>query len=530
MKKRFLLLAATSLMCLAFGVTFVSNSSGLSFKNAKATTYNLTLNSDTEIEGLSSTPSNGTFSVRHITWNYNNAKTAESGLLTLVRTAVGNNFGDEAYLGNTYPITTLESMNIQFVGQYLTLYGSIDGTHFERVRTISSSTTVTDLSDYFYVRLCSGNQNGSDLTITSVGISYSCDNTKYQNDIRDSLFNAQTKIDTLSSEAIAEESNNVFDANRSVKALKFKQNIAYGDVTKYVWIKLNHTVSVSDTSRTKVVLHYSCDEGSMFESTDGKHTAKDNITLYMRFMQSDFKNKACNDTFTSPSIVANTAYKKLVIELNSHTFTGDFDVIRLNINRVITAGALYVDDVHIEESDNYPTVSYSYTYPVMNEENDLSNGTYTQCYSGSTDAGTETEFIAPSRAGGSSTQSRKTTLSADWKMWRYAGMDADFHNKSLTFDVLAADVTSGKSANLVLQIQVNGAVYKINNVLGASLNNGVTRETVMNGEQEWSRITIDPVLIISSAEETESTNIGFNLGYARTIYIDNIYIGSISIA
>ena len=106
-------------------------------------------------------------------------------------------------------------------------------------------------------------------------------------------------------------------------------------------------------------------------------------------------------------------------------------------------------------------------------------------------------------------------------------MTDDLKNKAITFDFRCEDVTSGKTENLVLQLYIGGSYYKINNVVSSS-NTGMTRETVVDANSiSWYRITIDLIAFAASTSPvTNTTNIGFNLGYCTTIYIDNLYIGT----
>ena len=90
-------------------------------------------------------------------------------------------------------------------------------------------------------------------------------------------------------------------------------------------------------------------------------------------------------------------------------------------------------------------------------------------------------------------------------------------------------VSEGKTANLVLQFMVAGTVYKTQSLFSTS-EPGITRESVVDANSNtWTRITIDASLFAASASAASSAHLGFNFGYARTIYIDNLYIGDIHI-
>lgn len=532
-------IATASISLVLGGAIFANKTVGSAFFNADASdTHAITLNSST-VTGLTSTASSGTFTSKtsegnDVIWEFNNAKTATDALMALERNEYANNDGSEAYLANRSPITTLESVTINFVGSYVTLYGSINGTDYERVSTINASGTYDILKDYLYVKLCSGNQDKTDLTLTSLSITYSCSVSRYNPEIRDSILNPSTKIDKDSNNVpLATTSDVVFDETKSTTSLAISQNINHSNIyNKYIWVALNRTYSIEVASHSKLVFWLKTSSDAKFASADDGTTAKDNFTVSVKLMNSSWKEVA--GTIVTTTYKANQEYIEVTMDLESASWKADaanLGVLRVNINRVLTAGAVYLDDFHIEEKDNYPTISYSFDYPEMTEANDLSNGAISICYGGVTDGAASTDYVAPARAGGNSTQSRKATISSDWKMWNYAGMANDLKNKSLTFDVLVdgTTVSEGKTANLVLQFMVAGTVYKTQSLFSTS-EPGITRESVVDANSNtWTRITIDASLFAASASAASSAHLGFNFGYARTIYIDNLYIGDIHI-
>lgn len=532
-------IATASISLVLGGAIFANKTVSSAFFNADASdAHAITLNSST-VTGLTSTASSGSFTSKtsegnDVVWEFNNAKTATDALMALERNEYANNDGSEAYLANRSPITTLESVTINFVGSYVTLYGSINGTDYERVSTINASGTYDILKDYLYVKLCSGNQDKTALTLTSLSITYSCSASRYNPEIRDSILNPSTKIDKDSNNVpLATTSDVVFDETKSTTSLVISQNFNHSNVyNKYIWVVLNRTYSIEAASHSKLVFWLKTSADAKFASADDGTTAKDNFNVSVKPMNSSWKEVA--GTMTTTTYKANQEYIEVTVDLESASWKADaanLGVLRVSINRVLTAGAVYLDDFHIEEKDNYPTVSYSFDYPEMTEANDLSNGAISICYGGVTDEEASTDYIAPARAGGSSTQSRKTTISSDWKMWNYAGMANDLKNKSLTFDVLVDETTvsEGKTANLVLQFMVGSTVYKTQSLFSTN-EPGITRESVVDANSNtWTRITIDASLFAASASAVSSANLGFNLGYARTIYIDNLYIGNIHI-
>lgn len=535
-----ILAASTLAVSLAVGgAIFAGRASSGSLFNAKATDANvITLDSST-VTGLSSTASDGNFTTltskgSEVEWAYNSAKSSADALMALVRTDYGNNNGSEAYLANLSPITTPESVAINFTGSYVTLYGSINGVDFERVRTISASGTFTDLQDYFYFRVCSGAQDMSDVVLTSLSITYSCSSSRYNPEIRDLTLNVGSKIDTDDNDyPVAIPSEEVFDETRSTTSLSINQNFERTLVTsKFIWLKLSRNYLLEEVSHYKLVFWLKTTDDASFAST-GDGSARDNFNVSIKLMNSSWKE--ASSSFATSDYKKGQSYIKVAYNLGSVTWksgASNVSIIRISINRVLTAGHVYLDDFHLEETDVYPTMSYTFNYPVMSEENDLSNGVYTSCYGGSTDVGEELDYVAPAREGGSSTKSRKTTISGDWKMWNYEAMTQDFKNKSLTFDALVDEstVSTGKSANLIIQILINGVVYKTDNLLSTT-KAGITRESVVDASSRtWVRITIDCVMLPSSATETPSTHLGFNFGYARTIYVDNMFVGNIQIA
>lgn len=540
-KRNTTLIAMTLACALSIGgaLTFSQLSKTNFLKKVAASTYTIALNSSTEISGLSSTASSGTFTTKtsgnsDVDWSFNNAKVNASGLMTLVRSELGNTNGAEAYLVNTSPITSISSIDLVFTGSYVTFYGSINGTDFERVKTVSGSGTFTELNNYFYVKICSGNQDMTDLDLVSLVINYDCVAADYTPEKRDSILNSGGKIDQDDNgKDIGVLSDVVFDSTRSTHSIKINDNINYSNIyNKYIYIKMRSPLSTDDASHSNLVCYLSTSDDATFASADDGTTAKDNFSVSIKLLNASWKEAA--STLTTATFKKGQAYTQVVINMSSITWnTGITDVtlLRVSINRVITAGAVYLDDFHFEELVSYPSFSYSYSYPEMIEANDLSNGTYTSCYGGTTDAGSDTTFVAPARNGGSSTQSRKTTISSDWKMWNYAGIIGDLKNKSLTFDLLAADVTEGKNANMVMQFTYDGGTYKTPNLLGKVAASGISYETVTDANSnDWVRVTIDCYVFAASNSPVGSSNLGFNLGYCKTLYVDNLFVGNLVVA
>lgn len=369
-KRNTTLIAMTLACALSIGgaLTFSQLSKTNFLKKVAASTYTIALNSSTEISGLSSTASSGTFvttteSGNSVHWSYSNAKSNASGFITLARSYVGNSIGDEGFIMNTDPITSLESIQVVYSGtdNYLTFYGSIDGSNYERVVTITSSGTVSELNKYFYFKIASGEQTKQDLNITSLTFTYACTASDFVKDSRDAINSNTTFSSDGDLQAASIQTTEVFDSNRSSSGLVWTNNLS--NKYKYAFLYLPREYTAAELAHSTFVMHVKPDNVTLSGTSS---------TFIVDFYKDSWSTKTMSSSFYPWYNTSNSTWQTLERDLSTSTFTDGVNRVRICANDIVTGGSLYVDDIYFYEQSSYPTFTYDYTASA-DEKDDLIN-------------------------------------------------------------------------------------------------------------------------------------------------------------
>lgn len=499
-------------------------------KPSKASTYAFSLNASNKLiseDYVETTKTYHTESGGDLIFGYKDAKGGNDVHALLGRVNYGANDGNEGYLENKSPITGVESISLQFVGTKLDLYVSADGNEFsfsQRFTYNNEITTYTsdpaiDLTRYYYFRFVNSDLTLHDASMVSLTFNYNCSKDNLDLEKSDRFNYPATGQGALTPNA------SVFDNGKSTNSYEF-----VGDGTDtYINIRLGQDYNIEDGYSINL---------SFYANFKGVTAVKNKTYSRPKFYAAydsgtgvNIKTHSGNNTSTSMT-PGTDSWVRWTFDLSTLTLntgkTGEINTLRLGWGYLITGTAL-LDHLQVSISAPVDVLDYTYSFDNVTEDNDLSNGTYTSCYGGTTDNGIdETYFVAP--VNGTSSRSRKTTISDDWKMWRYAGMEADLRTKVMRFDVYFETITDKKSPNLILQIQTGESVLKTDELISKTADYFTRTEVTDGSDRTWYRITIDCYKAFADHRAelvTTSANLGFNMGYARIAYIDNLQITNI---
>lgn len=487
----------------------------------KATDNVLSLVNGT-ITDLTSTAGDGTFNTTTVSnntveWAYNSAKANESGLATLVRTSIGNSTGEEAYIANLDPITTLESIDIVYSGtdNYLTFYGSIDGVNYERVITISASGTVNELSPYFYVKIASGERSKADLNITSITVNYSCNPDDYNKDSRDAInsttvFGYQTSGDNKIYAAQLQTAE-VFDTDRSASALLWTNNLP----SKYTnaYLNLPRTYTSEDLAHYTLKFRVKADSLTLESGESG-------TTLACCFRQGSYYSGEKLTTVYAYFSANTNGWVEVSYDLSTATIAASLETNKMHIlvNDIITAGKLYIDDLHLEENSDYPTFDYDYTKNA-DEVNDLTNQGISNASSSVTSAFSYTYISSKGD------RSLELTSTGTYKWINLtATYNVDLAGKIVTFDYISNDSAIFYGFHTVVDLE-----YRYYYIAVDQARTGTTVSTITGVDgRTWNHVVLDVDAVIAG----NSANIKKGSSYSTyqgirhisesvTTYIDN---------
>ena len=478
--------------------------------------YSVTLNSQTNIPGLDSQAKDGTFNLTtergsQIQWEYNNAKENLSGLITLCRTYVGNSTGEEGYLQNTSPFHALESIEVTYSGSatsYLTLYGSVDGTHFERVKTVSSSGTFDNLTDYLYIKVASGEQNKDELNIESLVINYTCDGISNSKDGNDAI-NSSTYF-SKDSDVYAGtiSTTDIFDENRSETSIVWTNNLS--SKYRYAYLTLPRTYTVEELSHSAFSMR--------IKATDVTLVGTSTTFIVDLYYRSFSGNKANNTTlypYYSNYSSYNGVWQTVVRNAADFACTTNVDRIRICANDIVTSGTLTFDDVHFYELDSYPTFSYDYTTR-NDEKDDLINDGIQNASSSTTG---EFSYDHISSKGD---RSLKIYMSSSYAFAHLAATyNIDLTGKTVEFDIINND----PDGHVYFAFK-KGNNYYYQDVSKSRTGSTVTTITGLDG-RIWKHVVFDcnAVAAGGATSKTDSNYQGIrHVTAGSTTYIDNLYI------
>lgn len=262
-----------------------------------------------------------------INWVYHNVSLLNGSHVVLKRDNIDNSIGNDGYLENVEPITGVISLEINFTGSYVTLYGSNNKTDYHRIKTLSTSGVTTSIKGYQYIRICSGDQNRNDVSLQSVKVRYSCnhDNTVDSSDLI-TLNNHQTHTSV--------DDVYPYDLNQSTSFMKINN--------EEVAFNLSETLVANELDRYNLEIQY------MSLGVDNNP-----LVLSMNDINVNLLSSVNKDTWTS-------------INYDLSTLKDDTTDYITTFNLKLNEGNGYIDDIRIVEKDNYPADGEDVVVPTEN--------------------------------------------------------------------------------------------------------------------------------------------------------------------
>ena len=537
-------IATASISLVLGGAIFANKTVSSAFFNADANdTHSLVLNSSTST-GLTSEYGNGTFTKKtlnnnDVNFEYNQGKAYEGGLIVLNKSYVGNANSDYCYIGNTSPITSVSSINVNFNGGILTVFASNDESNFYKVDVLTETGSTTLGNGYLYFRFVNGNQTmNSEISISNITFTYQCEKDDYSSEASDisnvftlngaaSLAGGVELDDTMHS--------SVFNGKQSIKITSpitvDDTTYAMGDSTSSKWqfgFHLPRVFRGSELFNMKL---------SMMINTE--FTSKgDGKTVELRIYPSNkywtyVDSSVCVKVYPSAQKTGwnafNVDFSSSSKSLNSDDFKDvEFSYLFIRPNHVAPVesaekGYLYVDELRLQYIDNYPEFDSSAIDNSPEEVNDISNGAFVSGYSANDDV---LDYIIKST---NSYRSRKVVPTDDTCRWHYDGFLVDMAGKTISFD--AKLETSNAYMQLHLFHNDGGTDYRYTIGVRHGTEAGVTIEELAGEYAGWKHYVVDfdeAMVGATKAAKPSGTPANFGFGVAHSngvaIHIDNIYI------
>lgn len=488
--------------------SFVQNNTQF-YSGIKATNEAYTLEHGA-ISGLENTYKNGTFTTKtrlnnNISWEYKYGKSS-SGLIELGKDSIGNPSDNNYCIGNTSAITSITDMTVLFSGaDYLYLYGSSDAENYYLVDTLTSSHySTTNIAKYLYFRIVNGNQMDTAATITSISFSYACEISDYSDEMID--ISSKTILADANS-VLSYDNKNIVEGFNSSKSLKITGSTSNNTFT---WvISLGRTYTGLQFKKATLTYYVESVNNSNY---DNSH----NYTRFMIYPAKNTSRLSGSPYFQTGNLKNGTAWGKQTVSFaNLTSISDEAEINALYIKSVYVTDYIHIDQMHISlgMEELSPSLINQYEANDQISENiHVGYGTVTSTF----------DYIHHSV---NSVRSSRINIDSDWRMWYYndTGMGDDMSGYTLSFDILYADFIEGKSAAAATyKFAYNSARWTV------SLNEesaGVIRTVLENG---WTHIVInfDDVQAEqgTSTDTSDLNNLGFNVGYARTIYVDNLHM------
>ena len=507
--KKAAIIGITALTSIAAMSSLVFGRGGL-LSVAKATNdpYTLSLASGT-ITSLTSEYSNGVFNTtteegNTVSWEYKYGKTSSGNLIELGSNNVGNPGYDDYYVGNTSPINTGKSISISFSGSspYMVVFGSTDGSEFYRLDVLTSSYTVTTRGNgYFYYRFVNGSQNKESCVINSIDISYDCVLSEYSDETTDGA--AKTVLFDESTTSVSSDTTTYMNGLRSEKSI----NIQKISGTSAIFAIPIDSVIGSNFGKMILELYIYTQNNPDADSshTFSRITVAGSIGLNKRGSTSANYEFANGNGWTKAIINLPNIYESNYGQTITHVYFKTYYTSNINI-----------DNVRIHYSGSYPDIPDSLINQY--ETNDLTNGSITQAYNGVSNT------IDGSVHDTDSAQSCNITITKDYRMWYFAGMEVPMNGRTLRFSMKVGQYFSGQSSIIIAlrfkyTVDETDKIYDTSSLVGTS-KAGVTTTTV-NG---WIRMTIDFDLLMTQTltDKTSDGYLGFSMAKVQTMYFDNM--------
>ena len=448
-------------------------------------------------------------------FEYAYGKANDGGLITLGKNKVGFSSPSSFYIGNVDPITSIASITVGLSGSdSLLLYVSTDGTNYYKMDVINTSnSSFTTANKYQFFRLANGYATNDDVSISSITINYQCELEDDTDELSDITSNA-----ILSGTVASTYTLNYHNGHNSSQCLKIEHDNSANSAD--IIIDLGGiSIPVEEIGRYNVEFYANSENNANY---DASHS-------YTRFLlypaMGTTRNK--NSKYLQTANFSNgSGWTKYTYNLGSISDLKEGEVYTsIYLREFYVNGFVLLDQFRIYLNDSYPAFD-SETFNTY-EADDISNNQLLYGY------GTVTSGVSTSVSSTNSVQSNIVTIDSDWRMWHYAGSHADEDATGLviSFDIAFADIVSGRTrANFTYQYVYNdnGELYKYITPEIGGLTSGTTTKgvTVTDLDNGFRRVVIDFDANRAASEdsETTTTNYGFNVGYARTIYVDNFFI------
>lgn len=509
MKRAKLLFTLTALVATGvFVATSITNMETFNFFQIKATDEQISLQHG-DIANLNNVYKNGVFSCKtplnnNVDWEYKYGKLS-TGLIDLGKNKIGNPGLDDFYIGNTSPITSISSLTVNFTNaNYLYLYGSSNQTDYYLVDTYTSThLTSTRIAKYLYFRIVNGNQEDNAVTLNSITVNYSCLASDYSDEGID-----------ITSKSVLSDSNNVLSLDtdhkyggfNSEKSLKV---VAPASGSSSDWVlSLDHEYTGAEIKKATLSFYVNTLDNTKY---DDSHN-------YIRFLIYPGTNSSRNKNklnVQTGNIANGTDWNQQIYSFSGLSGLGDTEIINsLYIRSVYVNGETYLDQMHLSLGMQDLDQSIINAYEI----NDMISEDIHYGY------GTVTANYDYAYTCGSSVRSSKIHIDSDWRMWYYnnIGMGENLKGKIISYDVLYTDFSGGKtSASTAFKFNYDGERYSI------TINNSSEGVAITSLENGWSHVVLDIDTIhevISSDGSGDLNNLGWNVGFARTIYIDNLRV------
>ena len=512
-------LASLSSIVIAAGAVFAVKQQKFSQLQKANADYTMILNSTTAT-GATSEFGNGTFEVStpsgqsEVEWEFNDAKDYDTGLLTLNKTRLGLLGDDTCYIGNVDPITSISSITVGLgSGDKVLLFASPDGTNYYKMGLITeANATFTLANDYQFFRLVNGYQSITHVNIQSLSITYACNANEDTDEISDITSN-----NILVTGSVASHTTDSFkNGYKSSQSLKIAAD-GSSNSADFV-IELGRSVPATELGRYNLEFFINSQNT---ENYDGSH-AYTRLLLYPGVNSSRNTNKKYLQTANFNN---GQDWTKVTYNLGSITGLDQTETYNsLYIRETYVKGYLLLDQCRIYMNDSYPAIDEDLynTY----EANDLSNTSVVYHY------GTVTSGITTKHVSSNSLCASVITIDANYRMWYYSGAntDQDATGTTLSFDIAFDDIPEGKTPHFSYQYAMledsELHKYTISNLQAFPLNeltDGVFVSDLGNGFKRYS-IDFDANRATLADSTETTTNYGFNVGNASTIYVDNVKV------
>ena len=500
------------LISLAVPVSFslINKKESILLTKGEEPSYTITLDSSTSLN-----PACTRATSRKTSFSIVDGSSKSGYFVCLTKRTNGNNTGNEAYIQNTTPITGISSIDITYYGTYLTLFGADESApnasagsytpeagEFYKVKTFGDNTvgvhsfSTTDLNSFLYVKIAANRQYANlETYITSIEFNYSCfgDHTSERSDLSNNASNVE--LNYMEKSTIHPSDNSVEIIDDSFHYVSFKKTYLAEELNRYALSFDIKTTSINAT----------------------------HIPFWLQF--GDHVSGGNNGPWTITSFAIDTwqtFYLGLDEVLQDESLAADINYVYFKWNGWGNSVPLYLDNVHVVEKNNYPSVVDEEGIVPMDDsldESDLSNLTVMASWGNAKDCGFVHDYYVTETR-----ESRKISQTSSYQPFNFSLQEYDMKGCELSFNVLLEGDLQSNNFSLSLVFDYNGTLYR-KNVLTNSV--GVTCSTLNNaldGHSGWFSVHIDFDEAVEGLSPYEASYVGFSAGRYETLYFDNMIL------